>query len=119
MAESTTTTREEAVNRIAKIMADASAESEAIRTANAAKESARKDALEEIANGYQALLAIVDLVYMGGGRDNSGYRNDMGIVTCDDMGALLRLVARSIGAPLEKIGFAEPLTYVPTSGEQP
>ncbi len=74
---------------------------------------ARQDALEEIAEGYQALCAVVDLVYMGGGRNEGGYLKNLEEVFSDEFGTLLKLIARQIGVPLERIRFAMPRHCIP------
>jgi len=96
--------------RIVGIMAEASAEADEVRAAKEAMHSARQDALEEIVVGYRALVAIADLVGLGGGRSNMNYRKTLDTVACDDLADLLTVVHRSIGKPLEETGFAESLT---------
>jgi len=78
-----------------------------------ANQQTKQDALEEIGNGYMALCAVADLIGARGGRDREGYLKDLGDVTADDLAQLLGIIARQIGTPLERIGFAMPRHCIP------
>lgn len=101
--------RKAAVEKLAGILTEASA-------AAKATQQARQDALEEIADGYRALCAVTDLVFLGAGRSDMGYRHTLDSIDAENMGFLLNLVARKIGKPLEETQFAELLTCQPQGG---
>ncbi len=91
---------------IPEVMASIAA-SEARRAADEKRRSEQAAALEEITDSYRALTAVADLMILGGSIPGQ-HRPTLECVAADDMLALLRVIAGSIGRPLERAGFLSP-----------